>query len=88
MKLYFRGELIKVHPKVDPGRRQTDPADLLSDLTVYAMRDLNTLQRKAFGHGAYVGAAAALPGNRPSLVHSSLAITPVRKARRHEWRSC
>ena len=59
VKLYFRGELIKVHPKVGPGRRQTDPADLPSELTAYAMRDLNTLQRKALDHGAHVGAYAA-----------------------------
>ncbi|MFI6369205.1 Mu transposase domain-containing protein [Nocardia sp. NPDC050630] len=48
VKLYFRGELIKVDPKVGPGRRQTDPADLPSELTAFAMRDLTTLQRKAF----------------------------------------
>lgn len=59
VKLYFRGELIKVHSKVGPGRRQTDPADLPSELSAYAMRDLNTLQRKAFDHGAHVGAYAA-----------------------------
>ncbi|MFI5541653.1 IS21 family transposase [Nocardia sp. NPDC051900] len=59
VKLYFRGELIKVHPKVGPGRRQTDPADLPSELTAYAMRDLTTLQRKAFDHGGHVGAYAA-----------------------------
>ncbi|MFI6778856.1 IS21 family transposase [Nocardia sp. NPDC050412] len=59
VKLYFRGELIKVHPRVGAGRRQTDPADLPSELTAYAMRDLNTLQRKAFDHGAHVGSYAA-----------------------------
>jgi hypothetical protein len=43
VKLYFRGELIKVHARVPAGRRQTDPADLPSELTAYAMRDLTTL---------------------------------------------
>lgn len=47
IKLYFRGELIKVHARVEAGRRQTDPADLPSELTAYAMRDLNALGRKA-----------------------------------------
>lgn len=28
VKLYWRGELIKVHPLMPPGRRHTDPADL------------------------------------------------------------
>jgi transposase len=59
VKLYRRGELIKVHPVVEPGRRHTDPADLPSELTAYAMRDLTTLQRKASAHGDHVGTYAA-----------------------------
>ena len=59
VKLYWRGELIKVHPRVAPGRRHTDPADLPSEVSVYAMRDLTTLQRKAAAHGTHVGAYAA-----------------------------
>ena len=59
VKLYWRGELIKVHPVVAPGRRHTDPADLPAETSVYAMRDLNTLQRKASTHGDHVGAYAA-----------------------------
>jgi transposase len=59
VKLYWRGELIKVHPVVAPGRRHTDPADLPAETSVYAMRDLNTLQRKASAHGDHVGAYAA-----------------------------
>ena len=59
VKLYWRGGLIKVHPVVAAGRRRTDPADLPSELTAYAMRDLNTLQRKAEAHGNHVGAYAA-----------------------------
>jgi len=59
VKLYWRGELIKVHPVMAPGRRHTDPADLPAEVSVYAMRDLNTLQRKASAHGTHVGAYAA-----------------------------
>jgi transposase len=59
VKLYWRGELIKVHPRVAPGRRHTDPADLPSEVSVYAMRDITTLQRKAAAHGPHVGAYAA-----------------------------
>ncbi|MGY4103954.1 IS21 family transposase [Nocardia sp. R16R-3T] len=59
VKLYWRGELIKVHPVVAPGRRHTDPADMPSEVSVYAMRDLNTLQRKASGHGENIGVYAA-----------------------------
>jgi transposase len=59
VKLYWRGELIKVHPVVGPGRRHTDPADLPAEVSVYAMRDLTTLQRKAAAHGTHVGVYAA-----------------------------
>jgi hypothetical protein len=46
-----RGQLVKVHPRQAPGGRSTDPEDLPSDKTVYAMRDLDKLQRLAAGHG-------------------------------------
>jgi transposase len=59
VKLFWRGQLIKVHPVQPPGRRSTDPADLPSEVTAYAMRDLDALQRKAFAHGAHIGAYAA-----------------------------
>jgi transposase len=59
VKLFWRGQLIKVHPVQPPGRRHTDPADLPSELTAYAMRDLETLRRKASAHGEGVGAYAA-----------------------------
>ena len=52
-------EVVKVHPVVAPGRRHTDPADLPSEVSVYAMRDHNALQRKAAAHGAHVGTYAA-----------------------------
>lgn len=63
MKLCWRGELIKVHPVVAPGRRHTDPADLPAEVSVYATRDLNALQRKASVHGTHVGAYAARRGS-------------------------
>lgn len=59
VKLYWRGELIKVHPVVAPGRRHTDPADLPAPVSIYAMRDITALQRKAAAHGAHVGTYAA-----------------------------
>lgn len=59
VKLYWRGELIKVHPVMAPGRRRTDPADLPAEVSVYATRDLNALQRKAAAHGDHVGTYAA-----------------------------
>ena len=61
VKLYWRGALIKVHPIFAPGRRHTDPDDLPSELTAYAMRDLDTLGRKASAHGEHVAAVLAHP---------------------------
>ena len=67
VRIFHRGQLIKVHPRMAPGRRSTDPADLPSHKTVYAMRDLNLLQRMAAGHGEAIGvyAAALLDGPLP-----------------------
>jgi hypothetical protein len=59
VKLYWRAELIKVHPRVAPGRRQTDPGDLPAHQSVYAMRDLDKLQRMAAVHGDNIGVYAA-----------------------------
>jgi hypothetical protein len=58
VKLYHRGQLIKVHPRQAPGGRSTDPADLPSEVSTYAMRDLDALARRAAGHGEHVGAYA------------------------------
>src|SRR4029078_7176932 len=59
VQVYWRGELIKVHPLVAPGRRRTDPADLPSEVSIYAMRDIATLGRKAAAHGPHIGTYAA-----------------------------
>jgi transposase len=58
VRVFHRGQLIKVHPRQEPGRRSTDPDDLPSHKTVYAMRDLDKLQRMAAEHGPAVGAYA------------------------------
>src|SRR5207302_67775 len=62
VRIFHRGTLVKVHPRQPPGGRSTDPADLPSEKTAYAMRDLDLLQRMAASHGEAVGTyAAALP---------------------------
>jgi len=58
VKLYFRGELIKVHPRVAPGQRSTDPADFPPGKGVYATRDVASLTRMAATHGPSVAAYA------------------------------
>jgi transposase len=59
VKLFWRGQLIKVHPRQPPGHRHTDPADLPSDIAAYALRDLDALHRRAAAYGEYIGAYTA-----------------------------
>jgi hypothetical protein len=65
VRIFHRGQLVKVHPRVAAGRRSTDPGDLPSEKTAYAMRDLDLLQRMAAGHGEAVGTYAAALLNTP-----------------------
>jgi transposase len=59
VKLYHRGVLVKAHPRQQPGRRVTDPADLPEHKAVYAMRDIEHLAKTARGHGEHTGIYAA-----------------------------
>ena len=58
VKLFHRGQLVKVHPRQQPGRRSTDAADLPAEKTTYAMRDVASLARAARRHGDAVGVYA------------------------------
>jgi transposase len=58
VRIFHRGQLVKVHPRQEPGRRSTDPEDLPSAKAVYAMRDLNRLRAMAAEHGPAIGAYA------------------------------
>jgi hypothetical protein len=63
LKVFHRGQLVKVHPRMPPGGRSTDPADLPPEKAPYAMRDIDHLCRVADEHGPWIGAyAAALVG--------------------------
>jgi transposase len=55
VKFYFRGELIKVHPRKAPGQRSTDPADYPTGKEIYATRDVDALKRLAAQHGEAIG---------------------------------
>jgi hypothetical protein len=80
VRIYARGQLVKVHPRQAPGRRSTDPADLPAEKTVYAMRDLDRLRRMAARHGPAVGAYAAallevpLPWTKMRQVYALLGL--------------
>jgi transposase len=58
VKVFHRGQLIKVHPRQAPGRRSTDPADLPAGKSIYATRDVRSLLAQAAVHGPAVGAMA------------------------------
>jgi transposase len=80
VRVFARGQLVKVHPRQQPGRRSTDPDDLPSERTAYALRDLDHLRRLATGHGPAIGAYAAalldtpLPWTRMRQVYALLGL--------------
>ena len=80
VRVFARGQLVKAHPRQAPGRRITDPDDLPSERTAYAMRDLDALRRLAAEHGPAIGAFAAallevpLPWTRMRQVYALLGL--------------
>ena len=80
VKMYFRGQLVKTHPRQPPGGRSTDPADLPPEKTGYAMRDLTRLIGTAAGHGPNIGIFAErlldhdLPWTRMRQVYRLLGL--------------
>jgi hypothetical protein len=73
VRVYLKGTLVKTHPRQAPGGRSTDPDDLPSEKTVYAMRDLDRLVRMAGEEGPAIGAYAA------ALLDSPLPWTKMRQ---------
>jgi hypothetical protein len=80
VRVFHRGQLVKVHPRQQPGHRSTDPDDLPAEKTAYAMRDLARLQAMAAGHGDAIGAYAAalldipLPWTKMRQVYALLGL--------------
>jgi hypothetical protein len=64
VKLYLSGQLVKVHPRLAPGQRASDPADFPAGKEVYATRDIEHLKKLATQAGPATGTyAAALLGH-------------------------
>jgi hypothetical protein len=84
VKIFWRGGVIKIHPRQPPGGRHTDPDDLPAGRAVYALRDLDYLHRQAELVGPSVGVYACrlldveLPWTRMRQVYRLLGL-----ARRH-----
>lgn len=80
VKLFHKGQLVKVHPRQRPGGRWTDPEDLPAEKTGYALRDLDRLVAAARHHGPDVGIYAErllddpLPWTRMRQVYRLLAL--------------
>ncbi|MGH3455391.1 MAG: IS21 family transposase [Nocardioidaceae bacterium] len=80
VRVFARGQLVKVHPRQAPGHRITDPDDLPTHKTAYAMRDLDHLRRLAAGHGPAIGAFASallehpLPWTKMRQVYALLGL--------------
>jgi hypothetical protein len=81
VKFYFRGQLIKTHPREPAGGRSTDPADLPAGTSDYALRDVASLQTKAAAAGSSVGVYAQrlldvpLPWTSMRAVYRLLGLT-------------
>jgi hypothetical protein len=80
VKVFHRGTLVKVHPRQTPGGRSTDPADLPSHKTAYALRDIEHLKRMAAVEGDAIGVYAAalldnpLPWTKMRQVYALLGL--------------
>jgi transposase len=81
VKLFHRGQLVKVHPRQQPGGRVTDPDDLPEHKASYALRDLDRLVATARRHGPEVGIYAQrllddpLPWTKMRQVYRLLGLT-------------
>jgi transposase len=80
VKLYHRGQLVKLHPRKLPGQRHTDPADMPTGTEIYATRDLDRLRQMAADAGPAVGTYATaildtpLPWTRMRQVYRLLGL--------------
>jgi transposase len=80
VRVFHRGQLVKVHPRTTPGGRVTDPDDLPAEKTTYALRDIDHLKRLAADHGPSIGVYAAavldtpLPWTKMRQVYALLGL--------------
>lgn len=55
VRIYLGAELIKVHPRKQPGGRSTDPNDYPADKAAYALRSVDAALERARKRGEHVG---------------------------------
>jgi transposase len=80
VRLYHHNALIKIHPRKPPGGRSIDAQDYPVERSVYALRDVTSLERQAASYGQAVGRFAAalldnpLPWTRMRRVYALLGL--------------
>ena len=55
VRFYVGLEVVKLHPRVEPGNRSTDPRDYPDEKSDYALRSVDRLKDRAKSHGEHVG---------------------------------
>lgn len=55
VRIYLGAELIKVHPRKQPGGRSTDPSDYPADKAIYALRSVDGALDRARKRGEHIG---------------------------------
>lgn len=58
VKVYHRGQVVKTHPRQEPGGRSSDRADFPDGTDIYARRDIARLAGQATARGASIGVYA------------------------------
>jgi transposase len=58
VRFYVGAELVKMHARVEPGKRSTDATDYPVGKADYALRSVDGVKRRAREHGEHVGAFA------------------------------
>lgn len=80
VRFYHGALMVKIHPRMPPGGRSTDPTDFPPHKSAYALRDVSFLQREAAKHGEAVGRLASsilegpLPWTRMRRVYALLRL--------------
>ncbi len=79
VKLFHHGQLVKAHPRQQPGRRVTDPADLPAEKTTYAMRDVRVAGRRgAPARRCGRGLCGPAAGHRPAVDEDAAGLPAAR----------
>jgi transposase len=58
VRFYLAGEMVKLHARVAPGKRSTDPNDYPTGKADYALRSVDKLKARAHEKGEHIGAFA------------------------------